>query len=355
MMIDVQCVPCAFIHFLLDTNEFFASFVGYLSIALAFIFSGFHAGTIGAYLLSPYIMDVWSINSQNDWRLLFYAYGTLGVLILIPWLTFAKDEPTTNKSGASATTTRTSWDEALQSYRNAPWKGFIGSKGVWGMLLAHSAKNWGLYTSLSWTPTFYAEQYDIGVRDSAWLSVMPSVAGALGGFVAGSLADTTLNQMSGSMINDVTTTRIRKVFQTVGLLGPAIALAALAYQLPEEAWLAQLYLMVAVGLQSFNAGGFEAGTQDKAGPRWIGMLYSVTSLPSVMGTSFCTFTIPFLSAVLRQSSYSLLCRFCFYGSGYIWRLRYRCCFRFVTSRLEYCMVHECCCECSWRVGVHWII
>lgn len=223
------------------------------------------------------------------------------------------------------------------------------------MLLAHSAKNWGLYTSLSWTPTFYAEQYNIGIRDSAWLLVMPSVAGALGGFIAGSLADTALNQMSGSMINDVTTTRIRKLFQTVGLLGPAIALAALAYQLPEEAWLAQLYLMVAVGLQSFNAGGFEAGTQDKAGPRWIGMLYSVTSLPSVMGTFFNTFIIPFRSAAMRQCSYSLLTRFCFYDSRDIWRLRHRCCFRFVTSRLEYCMVYECCGECSRCVGIHWII
>jgi hypothetical protein len=85
-------------------------------------------------------------------------------------------------------------------------------------------------------------------------------------------------------MNVETTTQIRKLFQTVGLVGPAIALATLAYQKPEQAWVAQLYLMVAVGLQSFNAGGFEAGTQDKAGPRWIGMLYSITSLPSVMGT-----------------------------------------------------------------------
>ena len=285
---------------------------------MAFIFSGFHAGTIGAYLLSPYIMDVvvWTNNQNNhdvdNWRVLFYIYGSFGLLLLIPWLLFAKDEPTTtnaivatsairmksdpttvqttnirnNDSTATTTTiTATSWDEALQSYKNAPWKQFLTSKGVWGMLLAHCAKNWGLYTSLSWTPTFYAEQYNIGVRDSAWLSVVPSIAGALGGFIAGTLADNTMKNMSVSMSHE-TTTLIRKMFQAVGLLGPAMALAALAYQTPDEAWVAQLYLMVAVGLQSFNAGGFEAGTQDKAGPRWTGMLYSVTSLPSVIGTLY---------------------------------------------------------------------
>ena len=260
------------------------------SSALAFIFSGFHAGTIGAYLLSPYIMDVLTIH--HDWRVLFYVYGTCGILILFPWLLFAKDQPTTT---ATTTTTNSddddstvamaiSWDEALASYRNAPWKEFIQSKGVWGMLLAHSAKNWGLYTLLSWTPTFYAEQYNIGVRDSAWLSVMPSIAGALGGFLAGTLADQSIKNMSTLSMNHEMTTQIRKIFQTVGLLGPAIALAALAYQLPKDAGVAQLYLVVSVGLQSFNAGGFEAGTHDKAGPKWIGMLYSVTSLPSVMGT-----------------------------------------------------------------------
>ena len=285
---------------------------------MAFIFSGFHAGTIGAYLLSPYIMDVWTNNhdyiNTNDWRILFYVYGTFGLLFLIPWLRYAKDEPTTTVTATAlaisaakmendptttfqttsiriddstattiTATSTSSWDEALQSYRNAPWKQFLQSKGVWGMLLAHCAKNWGLYTSLSWIPTYYAEQYHIGVRDSAWLSVLPSIAGALGGFIAGTLADNTMKNMSASM-SDESTTLIRKMFQAVGLLGPAMALAALAYQSPDEAWVAQLYLMVAVGLQSFNAGGFEAGTQDKAGPRWIGMLYSVTSLPSVMGT-----------------------------------------------------------------------
>lgn len=304
---------------------------------MAFIFSGFHAGTIGAYLLSPYIMDlqvVWTNNhhhmlniNNNDWRILFYVYGTFGLLLLFPWLRYAKDEPTSTTTTAvttvtalaisatkkmqndpttalqttstastgiridddstatTITTPTSSWDEALQSYRNAPWKQFLTSRGVWGMLLAHCAKNWGLYTSLSWIPTYYAEQYHIGVRDSAWLSVLPSIAGAIGGFIAGTLADNTMKNMSASM-SDETTTVIRKMFQAVGLLGPAMALAALAYQSPDEAWIAQLYLMVAVGLQSFNAGGFEAGTQDKAGPRWIGMLYSVTSLPSVMGTLY---------------------------------------------------------------------
>jgi ACS family sodium-dependent inorganic phosphate cotransporter len=57
------------------------------------------------------------------------------------------------------------------------------------MTLAHASNNWGLYNNLAWTPTFYAEQYGLNVKESALLSVLPSVAGAVGGLLAGSTAD----------------------------------------------------------------------------------------------------------------------------------------------------------------------
>lgn len=236
----------------------------------------------------------------GGWRALFYVYGWGGLLLLGPWIWLAKDAPTPveprrNQKSVDPLNTvepsrseksvvplsKSSLDTALQTFKDAPWKEFIQSKGAWGMLLAHSSKNWGLYTSLAWTPTFYAEQYGIGVSESAWLSVLPSLAGCLGGFVAGALADSTLRNMNDISVES--TTQVRKMFQAVGLLGPAVALGSLAWNIPEEAWVAQLFLMVAVGLQAFNAGGFEAGTQDKAGPKWIGMLYSITSLPAVIG------------------------------------------------------------------------
>ena len=75
---------------------------------------------------------------------------------------------------------------------------------------------------------------------------------------------------------------MRKAFQAIGLFGPAVALGSLAFFTPDDAGVAQFYLTAAVGLQSFNSAGFEAGAQDKAGPKWAGMLYSVTSLPAVM-------------------------------------------------------------------------
>ena len=143
----------------------------------------------------------------------------------------------------------------------------------------------GLYNSLAWTPTFYAEQYGIGIRDSAWLSVLPSVAGAVGGIFAGNLADAVLRQQqeaNGGVMDEQQLTNIRKTFQGIALYGPAVALGALSLNIPEDPVVAQSFLMASVGLQAFTAAGFDAGNQEKAGPKWAGLLYSVTSLPAVI-------------------------------------------------------------------------
>jgi MFS transporter, ACS family, solute carrier family 17 (sodium-dependent inorganic phosphate cotransporter), other len=297
---------------------------------MAIMFTGFQSGTIAAYLLSPAIMDCFG----GDWRELFYVYGSFGVLLLLPWLLLAKDSPDapllppvadknsivlvesredknegvttmllamkeTNiasltlqpQSKTSAATTST-WETSTRIFRDAPWRDFAKSPGVWAMLLAHCSKNWGLYNTLAWTPTFYAEQYGIGVRDSAWLSVLPSVAGAAGGLLAGNLADALIRYYSSrGEMNELTLTNVRKLFQSVALFGPALALVIMAMDIPADPVVAQCFLMVAVGLQAFTASGFESGNQEKAGEKWAGLLYSVTSLPAVMVGTAGVYTV----------------------------------------------------------------
>jgi hypothetical protein len=86
--------------------------------------------------------------------------------------------------------------------------------------------------------------------------------------------------------NEEEKTKIRNIFQSLGLLGPAAVMASMAWHIPDEAWLAQAGLAGVFGLQSFNAGGFEAASQEKAGPRWAGFLYSMTTLPGVLVGTF---------------------------------------------------------------------
>jgi len=287
------------------------------SFAVAIVYCGFQSGTILAYSLSPQVIDYF-----ENWRSVFYLYGGAGILFLVPWLVLAKDSPAlpiqnietgkdnedvtiddSNKDEFSIlTSVGNNFDDAKQIFLSAPWKEFRESRGVWAMFLAHAANNWGLYNNLSWTPTFYSEQYGLNVKESAFLLVVPSVAGAIGGLCSGKIADSVIQNLGDATNDDIT--RIRRGFQGLALLGPAVCLSILASNIPEEPWVAQTLFAAAVGMQSFNAAGYGAANQEKAGSQWTGLLYSITSLPSVMvGTFGVYLTGKILDATDQNWSY----------------------------------------------------
>jgi len=265
------------------------------SFAVAIVYCGFQFGTIMAYSLSPQIIDYF-----ENWRAVFYLYGAAGLLFLVPWLILAKDSPTqatqittsNNKKDPMidgiveplSISIRKNLNDAKEILSSAPWEDFKQSRAVWAMFLAHAANNWGLYNNLSWTPTFYSEQYGLNVKESAFLLIVPSMAGALGGITSGKIADSIIQNMKD--VDDDLITRVRRLFQGLALLGPAVCLSILASKIPEEPWVAQILFAAAVGMQSFNAAGYGAANQEKAGAQWTGLLYSVTSLPSVMVGTF---------------------------------------------------------------------
>ncbi|KAL7451973.1 hypothetical protein ACHAWC_004327 [Mediolabrus comicus] len=284
---------------------------------LSIILSGFQLGTVSAYLVSPWVMDKMSGLDGGGadiegWRGMFYIYGVAGLIWLVPWYLLAKDAPSSanNNIGSVEDCKETlvnsmveddaslvlkecpvedDVDENMNSFKrvkdlieSAPWSDFVTSRGVWGMTLAHAAKNWELYNLLAWTPSFFSEQYGLNVKESAVYSILPSICGMVGGLTSGNLADFMLLKLSsGGIIAIETRTNVRKVFQGIALLGPAVCLYLLS-NLPEQASTAQILLGGAVGLQAMDAAGFGAATQEKAGERWSGLLYSVTSLPGVM-------------------------------------------------------------------------
>jgi ACS family sodium-dependent inorganic phosphate cotransporter len=284
---------------------------------LGTILAGFQVGTLSAYIVSPLVMDAMqgidgSPEGVEGWRGLFYVYGMAGLLWMVPWWLFAKDAPESNRllrsdeecqetfvnsmreddaslvfedcvidsDGSLATNANlqcdTPFDGVKSLLQSAPWKGFVSSKGAWAMTLAHAAKNWELYNLLAWTPTFFSEQYGLNIKESALFSVVPSLCGMAGGLTAGNVADyilVTLEQdETDKQSMDDKRTHVRKVIQSIALLGPAVCLYLLS-NLPEEATTAQFLLGGAVGLQAFDAAGFGAATQDKAGTRWSGLLY----------------------------------------------------------------------------------
>ena len=128
------------------------------AIGIATVVSGFQAGTIAAYLVSPRVMD--AFGEGDAWRQLFYVYGAFGMALLVPWLLIAKDGPDDDrnsvgaalvlpeKDASSSSPSPASLESAMQIFKDAPWSDFVRSKGAWAMLLAHCSKNWYVFTPL---------------------------------------------------------------------------------------------------------------------------------------------------------------------------------------------------------------
>ena len=117
------------------------------AVGIATVVSGFQAGTIAAYLVSPIVMD--AFGNGDAWRQLFYVYGAFGLALLVPWLLVAKDGPTSvdemsfvNAKESSLPEPPVNFQSAMQYFKDAPWSDFVRSKGAWAMLLAHCSKNW---------------------------------------------------------------------------------------------------------------------------------------------------------------------------------------------------------------------
>lgn len=321
------------------------------SFAVAIVFSGFQFGTVASYILTPLIL-----NHLGGWRVVFILYGVLSMLLTIPW-SFALDKPPTNllprdsseqftstlteESGSEyqettnctvvesdcsisngnveensskrlrinmsdtvvddhheerslgSMTDPTSLREAIAAFRHAPFKRMLFSPGVQGIVWTQSANDWGLFNSLAWTPTFFSEQYGFGARDSALLALLPSISGAIFGFIAGTVADSWIRCYPNQI------TKIRKVFQGIALYGPAVCLGTLFYHIPRQFWISGLLLMGSFGLRNLNVAGLGPAAQEKSGPRYAGLLYSFTALP---GTLFGSLGVFITGAILDTTN-----------------------------------------------------
>jgi len=142
---------------------------------LAIVLSGFQFGTVSAYLVSPWVMDIMTGldggGGVNGWRGMFYIYGFAGLLWLVPWWFIAKDSPSTTFADADKSidceetlvnnmtdddaslvlnecpvpyddrnkvAVEIKYEPKLQQFlsllQSAPWSKFATSRGVWGMV-----------------------------------------------------------------------------------------------------------------------------------------------------------------------------------------------------------------------------
>lgn len=241
--------------------------------AASFNLSGLSFGTITALTVTPWIV------TEFDWPAVFYVSGALGFAWFLFWWPKVSDTPDGHPTISQAERNHIRSTVATAKAASIPWGLLLSRPQVWAIIVNHFCNNWALYVLITWLPSYFSGALGVQLK-SVWIYVGPPwICQFLMGNVAGWCADALFKR-------GFTTTFVRKLMQTISLLGTASALLVLTQV--TSAPMAVVTLCVALGLGSFAFAGFASNHLDIA-PRYADILFGLSNtaatVPGIVGVA----------------------------------------------------------------------
>ncbi|XP_026315260.1 putative inorganic phosphate cotransporter [Hyposmocoma kahamanoa] len=208
------------------------------------IYAGSQLGIALQLLASGFIATAYG------WQMIFYSNGVLGILWTIAYLIFGSASPESSKiiSVAEVQYIQKSLGRSGGHKRYpTPWRKIVTSLPFWAVIVSHCGQNWGFFTLMTEMPTFMAKVLNMKLTKNGVLSSLPYLSMYALSFIMGAMTDLIIRK------NWLSVSNTRKLFNSIGLWGPAVALIGLSYIPSGNTTLAVVMLTLAVGI---NAGTF---------------------------------------------------------------------------------------------------
>jgi ACS family sodium-dependent inorganic phosphate cotransporter len=170
------------------------------------IASGQDIGTVCAMIISPYIAK------HAGWEFIFIAFAAFNAAWIIAFSFLGKSKP--DKHTLLLLNGR--------SKDQVPWKRLITNKACLAIFAAHSCFNYGWYMLLSWLPKYLKSVYQVDLSQKP-LGAVPYIVGFIGATASSRTCDYLINKKGISKLF------LRRLMNTVGLVGPAICLALITF------------------------------------------------------------------------------------------------------------------------------
>ncbi|TKR77280.1 hypothetical protein L596_018281 [Steinernema carpocapsae] len=225
-------------------------------------FTGSYFGVMIGMPLSAYLV------AYLHWSAPFYVYGVLGLIWCTFWFRVSAPTPTKHK--------RISEDERKYIIKHVgtvttsdmtlttvPWKQILMSGPVWAIVICNFCRSWSFFLLLGNQLTYMTDVLGMKIHDSGLVSALPQLLLSISVLSSGQIADYLRSR--GKM----STTMVRKMFNTMGFLGEASFLCALAFLTQPTP--AVTCLVLAAGTSGFAIAGFNVNHFDIA-PRYAPIL-----------------------------------------------------------------------------------
>ncbi|KAJ6849024.1 putative anion transporter 2, chloroplastic [Iris pallida] len=232
--------------------------------AVGLSMAGFHLGNVMSFLATPVIMSMIGINGS------FALFALLGFVWLSAWVVGVTNDPRDSPLISQAELRLIQAgkkDSSTEPRKFLPVRQLLSKLPTWAIIVANVVNNWGYFVLLSWMPVYFKTVYHVNLKQAAWFSAIPWAVMAVSGYIAGASSDYLIK--SGQPV-----TRVRKIMQSIGFIGPGVSLLCLKYARSPS--VASVLMTVALSLSSFSQAGFLLNMQDIA-PRYAGFLHGITN------------------------------------------------------------------------------
>lgn len=240
---------------------------------VSYVYCGGPLGTVISNLVTGSIAD-----STLGWPYAFYLYGGIGLVWCCFWFFFGANSPAQHKSISEEerkyieafVVKKEKTDDDDDEKKNTPWKSIVTSVPMWALLIAHCGQNWGFWTLLDEIPTYLDSRLGYDLKSNTLLSSLPYFALWLLSLFISPLADYLITKKYLSIGAS------RKLFNTIGLFVPAIAMITLSFIDKEDKEVAVVLLVIAVGVNSCVFSGYNVNHIDLS-PKYSGTLMGITN------------------------------------------------------------------------------
>jgi MFS family permease len=244
------------------------------SRAVGLVFSAIPLGTVFAQWATPLLVQ------GHGWPWAFYGFAVLGLVWWAFWQPFTASSPEQHPGvRAEALRALRAEEGPVSTAAAPPLRALLGSSAVWAIVICHFCNNWGSYVMLSWAPTYFRERFGIDLHAIFLYVALPSFVSFACLNLGGRIGDALIAR--GLAIGSV-----RKLMQSVGFGGVALALLSLTQVQSAEAAVAVMCLGNFFG--GAVAAGFGSNHLDIA-PRHAGALMGLSNtagtLPGVIGVT----------------------------------------------------------------------
>ncbi|XP_068633115.1 putative inorganic phosphate cotransporter [Battus philenor] len=249
------------------------------------IYAGGQLGIAFQLVVSGFIAAAWG------WQGIFYTNAVLGLLWTAAYLAFGSESPERSKIISKEELKYIQMSlgrKDNEKRRPAPWSKIVTCLPLWAAVVAHCGQNWGFFTLMTEMPTYMAKVLDVNLKNNGVLSSLPYLAMYLLSFPMGAMTDLIIRR------GWLSTSNTRRLFNTIGLWGPAIALIGLTYIPEGSASAAVVMLTVSVGLNAGQYAGYLLVIIDLA-PNFSGSMMGISNffanIISIIAPLVCGFIV----------------------------------------------------------------